>query len=83
VDGLSASSYKDASPNGGFINEAVFYLQLLPQEKKRFIVMRRDINAKHQESLAKYFFCTNRRLLNGVFLIEIDVVTKKIQELGR
>jgi len=66
----------------GFINEAVFYLQHLPKEKKRFVVLRRDVDAKHTESLAEYYYRTNKHLLNGVFLIEIDVETDTIQELG-
>jgi hypothetical protein len=63
----------------GFINEAVFYLQHLPKEKKRFIVLRRDVHNKHGESIAEYYFRTNKHLLNGVFIIEIDVLTRDIK----
>ncbi len=66
----------------GFINEAIFYLQHLPKEKKRFVVMRKDVDKKHKESLAEYYFRTNRHLLNGVFIIEIDVETKAVREFG-
>jgi hypothetical protein len=66
----------------GFINEAVFYLQQLPSGKKRFVVLRRDVDEKRLESLADYYFRTNKHLLNGVFIVEIDVVTKKVRELG-
>jgi hypothetical protein len=44
--------------------------------------MRRDVDAKHTESLAEYYYRTNRHLLNGVFLIEIDLENGKVQELG-
>lgn len=66
----------------GFINEAVFYLQHLPSDKKRFVVMRRDVDEKHTESLADYYYRTNRHLLNGVFIVEIDVTTKTVRTLG-
>lgn len=66
----------------GFINEAVFYLQHLPGNKKRFVVMRRDVDEKHKESLADFYYRTNRHLLNGVFIVEIDVTTKTVRTLG-
>jgi hypothetical protein len=66
----------------GFINQAVFYLQHLSNDKKRFVVLRRDIHQKHAESLGEYYYRLNNHLLNGVFLIEIDMITFKIQELG-
>ena len=66
----------------GFLNEAVFYLQHLPKDKKRFVVMRKDIDTKHTESLAEYYYRTNRHLLNGVLIFEIDVITETIRELG-
>jgi hypothetical protein len=66
----------------GFINEAVFYLQHLPKEVRRFVVMRRDVDVKHKESLAEYYYRTNRHLLNGVFIVEIDVDTETVREFG-
>ena len=66
----------------GFINEAVFYLQHLPEDKKRFIVMRKATRQKNNESLAEYYFRTYRHLLNGVFIIEIDVTTGAVCEFG-
>ena len=66
----------------GFINEAVFYLQHLPSDKKRFVVMRRDVNEKHKETLADYYYRTNRHLLNGVFIIEIDTTTNAVRTIG-
>lgn len=66
----------------GFINQAVLYLLQLPSNQKRFVVMRRDIDEKHAESLADYYYRTNHHLLNGVFIIEIDVITKVVRTLG-
>ena len=66
----------------GFINEAVFYLQHISSDKFRFVVLRRDIDNKHTETLADYYYRTNKHLLNGVFVIEIDVLTKSVRILG-
>lgn len=66
----------------GFINEAVFYLQHLPSDKKRFVVMRRDVGKKHRETLADYYYRTNKHLLNGVIVVESDLTTKSIRLLG-
>ena len=66
----------------GFINEAVFYLSFLASSKQRFVVMRRDVHPKRLESLADYYFRTYRHLLNGVFLIEIDLETGTVREIG-
>jgi hypothetical protein len=66
-----------------FINEAVLHLSLLPSEKLRFIAMRRDIHPESGESLADYYYRTNRYLLNGVFIVEIDTKDGRIREIGR
>lgn len=66
----------------GFLNEAVFYLQHLPKETRRFVVMRRDIHPKRGESLAEYYFRINQHLLNEVFIIEIDTETKNVRTFG-
>lgn len=66
-----------------FINEAAFYLSFLPPEKSRFIVMRKDIHPRRGKSLADYYYGSYHHLLNGVFIIEIDVDIHKIREIGR
>ncbi|MBF8267893.1 MAG: hypothetical protein HW388_1401 [Dehalococcoidia bacterium] len=66
----------------GFINEAVFYLQHLPSDRRRFIVMRKDIRQTNNESLAAYYFRTYKHLLNGVSIVEIDIATGAVRELG-
>ena len=66
----------------GFINEAVFYLQHILSDKFRFVVLRRDVGNNRIESLADYYYRTNNHLLNGVFVIEIDVLTKSVRILG-
>jgi hypothetical protein len=66
----------------GFMNEAVFYLQHLPKDKKRFVVIRKDVRPKSNESLAEYYYRTYRHLLGGVFIIEFDVATEIVREFG-
>jgi hypothetical protein len=67
----------------GFINEAVFYLQHVSSDKKRFVVMRREVDDKHKESLADYYYRANKHLLNGVIIVEIEsVITKAVRILG-
>lgn len=61
-----------------FMNEAVFYLQHLPQGTERFIVVRRDVLPNRNESLARYYFRTYQHLLNGVFILEIDLLSDNV-----
>ncbi len=65
----------------GFVNEAVFYLQHVSAEINRFVVMRRDFNAKRGETLAEYYYRTYSHLLNGVFIIEIDTETLGVRKV--
>jgi len=65
-----------------FMNEAVFYLQHLSHETHRFVVVRRDTFATRTESLADYYFRINRHLLNGVDILEIDLETEEVRQLG-
>ena len=65
----------------GFVNEAVFYLQHVSAEINRFVVMRRDFNAKRGETLAEYYYRTYSHLLNGVFIIEIDTETLGVRKI--
>jgi hypothetical protein len=64
----------------GFVNEAVFYLQHVPDDINRFVVMRKDYNAKRRETIAEYYYRTYRHLLNGVFIIESDTESLDVRE---
>jgi hypothetical protein len=64
------------------INEAVFYLQHLPSDTIRFVVMRRAIDKFHLESLAEYYYRMNKHLLKGVIIIEIDETTENVIIVG-
>lgn len=54
------------------LNEAVFYLHFLPEETRRFIVLKKAICTKRQETLAEYYSRINSHLLGEVGIIEID-----------
>ena len=67
----------------GFCNEAVFYLSFLPKTKCRFIVMHYDVRPTGHESLAEYYYRTYRHLLGGVFVVELDVGSEQVTQLGK
>ena len=56
----------------GFVNEAAFYLMLLPDSVEKYIVMLYSYNEKRGETLAQYYFRTNRHLLGSIRIAEYD-----------
>lgn len=56
----------------GFVNEAAFYLSFLPDSYEKYIVMLRSFHPKRKESLAEYYFRTNRHLLGRIKVAEYD-----------
>ena len=56
----------------GFINEAVFYLRLLPDSYEKYVVMLKAYHPKRQESLAEYYYRINNHLLGMVKVAEYD-----------
>lgn len=62
------------------INEAVLYLQHLPQATVRFVVMPRRTHPKRSESVAEYYFRTYQHLLDSVRVIEIDLASGTVHE---
>lgn len=66
----------------GFSNEAAFYLSFLPEEYDKYIVMLRSFHAKRNESLAEYYFRTNRHLLGTIKVAEYDPETKELRVVG-
>ena len=65
-----------------FLNEAVFYLQHLHNSPNRFLVLRKDMHERHVETLAEYYYRINRHLLNGVYIIEIDIENISVKPIG-
>jgi hypothetical protein len=66
-----------------FVNEAVLYLSLLPPDKERFIVMRRDVHPTKRESLANYYYRTYRHLLGNLYIVEIDLERASAEVIGK
>ena len=65
----------------GFVNEAVFYLSFLPKDTIRFVVMRKDVRPRKDETLANYYYRTYRHLLQGVLIFEIDLENDTIRKI--
>ena len=56
----------------GFTNEAAFYLSFLPDTYEKYIVMLKSNHPKRSESLADYYFRTNRHILGKTKVAEYD-----------
>ena len=56
----------------GFTNEAAFYLSFLPDEFEKYIVMLRSYHTKRNESLAEYYYRTNKYLIGKTKIAEYD-----------
>ena len=67
----------------GFTNEAAFYLSFLPDATEKIIVMLRAEHAKRTETLAEYYFRTNRHLLGQIKIYEFDIHTKEMRSIGQ
>ena len=66
----------------GFTNEAAFYLTFLPDSYEKYIVMLRDYNEKRNESLAEYYYRTNKHLLGKIKVAEYDPEKNELRIVG-
>lgn len=66
----------------GFTNEAAFYLSFLPDSYEKYIVMLKATHAKRNESLAEYYYRTNRHLLGKTKVAEYDPGSDKMRVIG-
>lgn len=67
----------------GFTNEAAFYLSFLPGDIDKSIVMLRAVHPRRTETLAEYYFRTNRHLLGDIKVCEFDPSTGSLSPLVR
>lgn len=67
----------------GFTNEAAFYLSFLPDSYEKYIVMLYSCHSKRSESLAEYYFRTNRHLIGKVKVAEYDPETDELRIVGK
>ena len=65
----------------GFINEAAFYLSLLNETKEKYIVMLKSNTSKRSETLAEYYYRTNKHLLGDIVIAEYDPVLDEMRFL--
>ncbi len=63
----------------GFVNEAAFYLSFLPDSYEKYIVMLKNHHPKCTESLAEYYYRTNRHLLGKTKVAEYDPVSGEMR----
>lgn len=66
----------------GSTNEAAFYLTFLPESFEKYIVMLKSYHPKRQESLAEYYFRTNKHLLGKIKVAEYDPDKKELRIVG-
>ena len=71
------------SAKTAFLNEAALYLSHAPADSKKIIVLRKDNHPKRKESFAEYYVRTYFHLLNEVMIMELDINSMIIKEVGR
>ena len=74
---------KVPSAKMGFVNEAAFYLSFLNSSVDRSIVMAKSTHPKRTETLAEYYFRTNRHLLGNIKILEYDTATDNMRLIGQ
>lgn len=57
------------------LNEAIFYFSFLPPTTEKILVMSHAIHPKKSETLAEYYYRTNKHLLGDVKIIEFNMHT--------
>lgn len=67
----------------GFTNEAAFYLSFLPGDIEKNIVMLSATHEKRHETLAEYYFRTNRHLLGNIKVFEFNIDTQQMRLVGQ
>ena len=67
----------------GFTNEAAFYLSFLPDTYEKYIVMLNSHNPKRNESLAEYYYRTNKHLLGKIKVAEYDPDKNELRIVGQ
>ena len=65
----------------GFVNEAIFYLSFITNAST-YVVMKKSTHAKRAETLAEYYFRTNRHLLGNTKVFEFDVEQNIMREIN-
>lgn len=64
-------------------NEAAFYLTFLPENYEKYIVMLRSNHSKRKETLAEYYYRTNKHLLGNIKVAEYDPTNDELKIIGK
>ena len=64
----------------GFENEGVFYLSFI-HAATTVVVLKKSVHAKRTETLAEYYFKTNKHLLGLTIVLEYDVEQSIMREI--
>jgi len=67
----------------GFTNEAAFYLSFLPDTYEKYIVLLKSCHPKRKESLAEYYYRTNKHLLGRIIVAEFDPANNTFRVVGQ
>lgn len=65
----------------GFVNEAVFYMNYLPKDIIKMVVMKKATHVKRNETLAEYYCRINRHLLQGIKVVEINTENQSFKTI--
>ncbi len=65
----------------GFTNEAAFYLSFLPDNYYKYIVMLKSCHHQRKETLAEYYYRTNRHLLGRIKVAEYNLEENELRVL--
>ena len=66
----------------GTMNEAAFYMSLLPPMYKKLIVMLESKSEKRKETLAQYYMRTYKHLLGDIVVAEFDPESERMNFLN-
>lgn len=66
----------------GITNEAAFYLSFLPDKYDKYIVMLYSYHPKRDETLAEYYYRTNKHLLEHIKVAEFNPKTNEFHIIG-
>ena len=65
----------------GFVNEAVFYLSFITVADT-YVVLKNSTHPKRAETLAEYYYRTNKHLLGRTRVLEYDAEQNIMREIG-
>ncbi len=66
----------------GFTNEAAFYLSFLPETYTKYFVMFYSYHERRGQTLAEYYYRTNRHLLGDITIAEFDPEENELRVIG-